>query len=244
MYLFGSISLVLIALAVIPAIFLLLFIYKEDKLEKEPPKLVLKLVIFGIISTFLAMITERIGISALNSLFDVESLIYRVLLYFVVVGLSEEGFKYLVLKIFTWKNAEFNCKFDGVVYAVAVSLGFALWENIQYVAAYGLQTALIRAVTAIPGHASFGVIMGGWYGLAKRKQIQGWDSASRFARFLAVLVPVIVHGAYDFVATSNLHVINFIMFVVIMFAVCFYLVKRLSADDKYHNDDGEIIIVE
>ncbi len=76
---------------------------------------------------------------------------YNVLLYFVVVALSEEGFKYLLLKKRTWYSSEFNCQFDGVVYAVFVALGFALWENISYVLMYGLGTAAIRAVTAVPG---------------------------------------------------------------------------------------------
>ena len=236
MFLFAAPSLLLIVIAVAPAIALMIYIYKLDKLEQESPRLIIKLVLFGIVSTFLAVITERIGMAVLGSFFSEYSLIYRILCYFIVVGLSEEGFKYLVLKLVTWKNPEFNCKFDGVVYAVAVSLGFALWENIQYVAAYGFSTALVRAVTAVPGHACFGVIMGGWYGLAKRKQIQGWDSASSLARKLAIVVPTVVHGAYDFVATSNLQSIHFIMFVIIMFIVCFFTIKKLSSDDKYHND--------
>ena len=236
MFLFGAPNLILIVLAVAPAILLMLYIYKLDKLEKEPKRLVVKLIGFGIVSTFLAVITERIGMAGLEATVGQDTLIGRVLLYFIVVGLSEEGFKYLVLKLASWKNPEFNCKFDGVVYAVAVSLGFALWENIQYVAAYGVSTALLRAVTAVPGHACFGVIMGGWYGLAKRKQQQGWDSASRLARFLAVLIPTIVHGAYDFIATAETQFIHFVMFVVLMFIVCFYTIKKLSADDKYHND--------
>ena len=242
MFLYGAPSLLLIVLAVAPAIGLLLYIYKLDKLEKEPVPMIVRLVFLGIVSTFLAMVTERIGMSILGNIFyDEENLLCRILLYFIVVGLSEEGFKYLVLRFTTWKSPEFNCKFDGVVYAVAVSLGFALWENIQYVAAYGVSTALVRAVTAVPGHACFGVIMGGWYGLAKRKQMQNWGSASRLARWLAVIVPTIVHGAYDFVATSNLQSIHFIMFVVIMFLVCFFTIKKLSADDKYHNDEDNNI---
>ena len=236
MFLYAAPSILLIVLAVAPAVLLMLFIYKEDRLEKEPQKLLLSLAILGVVSTFLAMITETVGMAVLGNMFYEESVLYRVLLYFIVVGLSEEGFKYLVLKIGTWRSQEFNCKFDGVVYAVAVSLGFAVWENIKYVFTYGLTTALVRAVTADPGHACFGVIMGAWYGLAKRKQQQGWNSASRLARFLAVLLPTIVHGAYDFVATANTSTVNFIMFVVIMFVVCFYTVKRLSADDKYHTD--------
>ena len=234
----GGYSLILMALAVIPALFLLFYIYKQDGLEKEPPRLILRLVVLGAISTFFAGFTESIGIKILGSVFSYNSLSYRVLLYFVVVGLSEEGFKYLVLRFSTWNSREFNCKFDGVVYAVAVSLGFALWENIQYVTSYGLSTALIRAVTAVPGHACFGVLMGAWYGLAKRKQIQQWGNASFLARLLAVIIPTIIHGAYDFVATSNMNTIHFVMFVVVMFVVCFYTVKKLSADDKYHNDEG------
>ena len=238
MFLFAAPSLLLIIIAVAPAIGLLFYIYKLDRLEKEPVRLIIRLVGLGIISTFLAVLTERAGMAILERLFDSETVLCRILMYFIVVGLSEEGFKYLVLKISTWKNPEFNCKFDGVVYAVAVSLGFALWENIQYVAAYGVSTALIRAITAVPGHACFGVIMGGWYGLAKRKQIQGWDSASRLARWLAVIIPTIVHGAYDYIATANAQSIHFIMFVALMFVVCFFTIKKLSDDDKYHNDDN------
>ena len=238
MFLFGSYSLLLIALAIIPAVILLIYIYREDRLEKESPRLVIMCVVFGIISTFLAALTERLGMSLLSASLAENSVLARIILYFGIVAFSEEGFKYLVLRRLTWNNAEFNCKFDGVVYAVAVSLGFALWENIQYVISYGLSTALVRAVTAVPGHASFGVIMGAWYGLAKRKQAQGWDSASRLARVLAVVVPAIVHGAYDFIATANTSSsVHFIMFVVLMFIVCFYTVKKVSSDDKYHTDN-------
>ena len=67
-------------------------------------------------------------------------------MYFVVVAISEEGFKYVLLKKRTWKSREFNCEFDGVVYAVFVSLGFALWENIFYVLSYGFATAVARLV--------------------------------------------------------------------------------------------------
>ena len=237
MFLFAAPSLLLIALAILPAVALMIYIYKQDRLEQEPVRMIISLATLGVVSTFLAMITETVGMAVLGNLFSESSLAYRVLLYFIVVGLSEEGFKYLVLKIGTWRSPEFNCKFDGVVYAVAVSLGFAVWENIKYVMTYGFATALVRAVTAVPGHACFGVIMGAWYGLAKRKQQQGWDSASRLARFMAVLLPTIIHGIYDFIATANTSSIHFIMFVIIMFAVCFYTVKRLSADDKYHKDD-------
>ncbi len=239
MILFANFHFILVLAAIIPAIALLIYVYKEDRLEKEPPGLIIKLVVMGAVSTLLASITESIGMSILESAFYENSFAYRALLYFVVVAVSEEGFKYLVLRLGSWRNPEFNCKFDGVVYAVAVSLGFALWENIQYVLAYGFSTALIRAVTAVPGHACFGVLMGGWYGLAKRKEVQGRLSDSRLARWFAVIFPALVHGAYDYIATNETDTgtVAFIVFVVIMFVICFYTVRKLSTEDKYLDEE-------
>lgn len=159
---------ILIAAAIIPAIFLLVKVYKADRLEREPPLLLLSLVLYGIIATGLAMVTESLGSVVLNSIFSQNTILYNVMMYFIVVAFSEEGFKYLLLKNRTWYSPAFNCQFDGVVYATFVSLGFALWENIGYVLRYGFGTAMVRAVTAVPGHACFGVFMGAWYGLAKR----------------------------------------------------------------------------
>ena len=151
---------ILIAAAVIPAIFLLVHVYRADKLETEPAPLLISLVLYGIAATFIALLLERFGSWLLGRYFPENSTPYNVLMYFGVVAFSEEGAKYFLLKRRTWRSAAFNCQFDGVVYAVFVALGFALWENISYVLMYGLSTALVRAVTAVPGHACFGVFMG------------------------------------------------------------------------------------
>lgn len=234
MYLFYG-NPILIAAAVIPAIFLLIQVNKADKLDKEPPGLLLSLVFRGIISTSLAMFTEQIGTAILDSLWPENSFVYRFLMYFVVVGLSEEGFKYLVLKGRTWNTPAFNCQFDGVVYAVSVSLGFALWENISYVAMYGFGTALVRAVTAVPGHACFGVFMGAFYGMAKRYDNYGYPDASRRCRKLAVFLPMVLHGIYDFIASSDAGSSEwiFLIFVVALFLITSRMVKRLSQTDQY-----------
>ena len=231
---------ILIAAAVIPAIVLLRFVYKEDRLDKESPGLLLSLVIFGILSTFAAIVTEQIGEAILGILLPQSSTAYNVLLYFVVVALSEEGFKYLLLKKRTWYSSEFNCQFDGVVYAVFVSLGFALWENLGYVAMYGLSTALVRAVTAVPGHACFGVFMGVYYGRAKRYDNDGDFVNAKRCRTMAVLMPALLHGAYDFIATMedpNCECV-FLVFVLALFAVSLKLVRVGSRSDRYI-DGGE-----
>ena len=226
---------ILIAAAVIPAIVLLRFVYKEDRLDKESPGLLLSLVIFGILSTFAAIVTEQIGEAILGILLPQSSTAYNVLLYFVVVALSEEGFKYLLLKKRTWYSGEFNCQFDGIVYAVFVALGFALWENISYVLMYGLGTAAVRAVTAVPGHACFGVFMGAFYGMARRCANYGYEQASKNCRRLAVVVPMVLHGIYDFIASSEAGSSEwvFLVFVAVLFLITSRMVKRLSRTDQY-----------
>lgn len=226
---------ILIAAAVIPAIFLLKRVNKLDKLDKESPKLLLKLVFMGIISTLLAVVAEEIGSYVLGFFFYEETTLYNLLMYFIVVGCSEEFAKYIVLKKATWKNPEFNCTFDGVVYAVFVSLGFALWENIKYVAIYGMHTALIRAVTAVPGHASFGVFMGVFYGMAKRAELKGRTEQSKHCKFMALFMPILIHGAYDFIATLDADMSDFIFipFVAIMFIIAFVMLNKAAKNDEY-----------
>lgn len=224
----------LIAAAVIPAIFLLVKIYKEDKLEKEPVDLVISLLVQGIFATALAGAAERIGVFVMDLFLPESEVAYQFLLYFGIVAFAEEGFKYHLLARKTWNSPEFNCQFDGVVYAVTVSLGFALWENIGYVLMYGLGNAALRAVTAVPGHACFGVFMGAFYGIAKRLELSGDTTHVRKFRRLCLLIPALLHGAYDFIASGNLGGSwLFLLFIAVMFISTFRTVHRLSREDRY-----------
>ena len=226
-------NLVLIAAAVIPAVFLMVKVYQSDRLEKESRQLMWQLVKAGILSSLLAMVAERILSYVLDETVAQSSAAYDVLLYFIVVAVSEECCKYLMLKRNTWRSPEFNCMFDGVVYAVFVSLGFGLWENISYVLTYGLSTAIVRAVTAIPGHACFGVFMGVFYAISKKYEVEGMASDSRTYRVLSVLVPVLLHGAYDYIASTYTSGWYFVIFVAALFAVSFRLVSQKSKNDRY-----------
>lgn len=221
--------------AVIPAVVLLVLVYKKDRLDKESPQLLLSLVIRGVLATIIAMILERIGSLILNRIFVSASLGYYAVMFFCIVGVAEEGAKFFLLKHRTWNEPEFNCQFDGVVYAVFVSLGFALWENISYVFMYGLSTAMVRAVTAVPGHACFGVFMGVFYGLAKRYENIRDHSKSRLCLILACVVPVLLHGMYDFLATlqDTAYGWIFVPFVIVLFIISWRLVSVMSEKDRY-----------
>lgn len=224
---------ILIIAAILPAIFLIKKVYEADRLERESPRLMKSLIIYGALSTAIAIVLEIVGGRILGMFFDEASIIYIAIENYMVVGLSEEWSKFVVLKKRTWKDPEYNCMFDGIVYAVTVSLGFALWENIKYVSVYGLTTALVRAVTAIPGHASFGVLMGIFYGMAKRAELFGKTVQKKNCLTASVLLPAIVHGTYDFLATIDQDQILFIPFIIIVFVFSSRMIKKFAKEDEY-----------
>lgn len=125
-----AIALVYGAAALLPAIYLMRYIYRKDTVEKEPPMLLMSLLIYGVIAALISIILENIGTKVLNSLMDQSTVGYTLVLAFAVVAVVEEGAKFAMLKRRTWNDMNFNYRFDGIVYAVFVSLGFAAFENI------------------------------------------------------------------------------------------------------------------
>ena len=232
---FLTYNFILIAAAVLPAVFLMVRVWRADRLEKESPRLMWQLVKGGILSALLALVEERIGSWILDAAVPKETVLYNVLLYFVVVAVAEESSKYLFLKRNSWRSPEFTSQYDGVIYAVFTSLGFALWENISYVLHFGFGTALVRAVTAIPGHACFGVFMGVFYGFARKYENFGAPLASRICRLLSLCFPVLLHGAYDYIASTQQTAGGwyFFGFVAVLFIVSYLLVGKVSKKDRH-----------
>ena len=225
----------LIFAAVIPAIVLMVKVYRSDRIEKESPRQLVSVAEAGVLAALLALVEETIGQWILGSFVAQDDPRYNVIMFFVVVAISEESSKYIFMKRRSWNSYEFNCQYDGVVYALFTSLGFALWENISYVLSYGFATALVRAVTAIPGHASFGVFMGVFYGAAKRAEMAGDLEKSKLLRFLGVVVAALLHGAYDYLASSQSETGTgyFLIYVVALFIGAFITVNKASRQDRY-----------
>ncbi|MBQ7274457.1 MAG: PrsW family intramembrane metalloprotease [Clostridiales bacterium] len=231
----------LFALALIPVIALLIFIYVRDKKEKEPIGLLIGLFFAGMGTCFTAMILEFIGEALLNAIFYYESMIKSFIFALCIVGPAEELGKYAVLRLITWKNKNFNYSYDAIVYAVFVSLGFACFENVGYCFMYGLGTALLRMFTAVPGHACFAVFMGFFYSKAKQAQLRG--KKGEYAKFnaLTLLVPIIGHGLYDGIIMSasasdyeivmGLGALLWLGYVIVMFTISGIMVFKASKND-------------
>ncbi len=225
---------ILLLVSLLPPFVLMYMIFKEDKIEKEPPRLLASIFFAGAVSTLLAMLLETLGqrVLLLTGLPE-SSYLFQLLMNFLVIALSEEYVKYRAMRMRTWNNPEFNYRFDGVVYAVFASLGFAAAENVLYVAGLGLGVAVIRAVTAIPLHCITGVFMGHHYGMAKYLESRGQtEEAGRHGR-LSILVPVLIHGFYDFAASydSDFLSMTFLIFVIVVDVVAIRSVKRYSRTD-------------
>lgn len=223
-----------LAAAIAPAAVLMYFVYRKDKIEKEPLGLLFRLIMGGCAAAVVSGTLETGGMAILDSFVSESNPFYTVLLAFLVVAVVEEGTKYFFLKKWSWRHPEFDYCFDGIVYAVFVSLGFAALENIGYVLGYGLYIAPTRALFAIPAHMGFAVFMGYFYGRAKRWEHRGDLSSARRDRILGYLVAVFLHGFYDTCAmtSTSLATIIFFIFVVIMDIAMLYTVFRGAKEDE------------
>lgn len=224
---------ILLVAALLPAIALMAYVYSKDRVEREPVGLVLRVLFLGALSGLVAAFIEGVLIEVFESVFSGALLLF--LEYFIGVALVEELCKFGALN--TVKNRpEFDYVFDAVVYSVAAALGFAALENVFYVfdpIDGGLETAALRAVLSVPGHAADGVVMGVFYGLARQRELHGNVVGATAYYRLAVLLPVIEHGFYDMALSteSGLMAMLAVATDLAFIAIAFALVKRTAAAD-------------
>ena len=189
--------------ALLPVVLILRYVYLLDKNEREPLGFVLKIVVLGAVFSLPCAAVERFMMSLIASVYDPASIDYAWMENTVGVALVEEFSKWLVLMLFVWKNKNFDYRYDGVVYAVSASLGFAALENILYVISYGTGVSIGRAIFAIPGHATFGVFMGYWLSRTKTFWLDGKIIRMRICKLFSLSIPMLIHGAYDFLLSEQ-----------------------------------------
>jgi len=227
----------LMALAALPVVVILLWIYFKDK-NKEPIGLLIKLFLSGFVSCILVLIVSRL----LENIFPFmdTDLKYKtfvdVLLYaFVGVALVEEFCKWIMVYLIGYNDREFDELYDGLVYSIFVSLGFAFIENILYVVyTSSLSTAILRAVSAVPSHACDAIFMGYYISIAKQYHLRGKFKLEKKFLWLSILIPTILHGIYDFCLMSGYQVlvITFIAFVIFLYTISIRKLLLLAKNNK------------
>lgn len=195
-----------------PVFIILFYIYFRDKYDKEPIGLLVKSVIAGMLVVIPVLFVGRILMGIMPEMGKIGDAAYHA---FVVAGTTEELFKFLALYLLVWNSPSFDEKFDGIVYAVFVSLGFAAVENVLYVMDGGLQTAMIRSITAVPAHAIFGISMGYYLGIAHM-----YDELRKPYLRKAILVPILLHGIYDFILMVE---IDWLLLLFVPFVIGLYV---------------------
>jgi len=187
----------LLLLAIAPICAVILYIYFKDIYEKEPKRLLLSSFLFGAIGSIVITTVFYYILDILIPLNNAYSIPQQFIKAFVIVGLTEEFSKYIFVRFYAQPKKQFNEPFDGIVYAVMVSMGFAATENVLYVLESGFSTAILRAFTAVPAHATFGILMGYYMGKAK------FSKNRRLLNICGLLLAVTFHGCYDFFLFMN-----------------------------------------
>ena len=182
----------LLALAVAPGIAVCIFVYLRDRYEREPLRYLVVSFLLGMFSTIPALLIQLIAGDTREMTTNHYIASYAVFAY-IIVAMSEEGCKWIMLRLYAYPKKSFNEPFDGIVYAVMVGMGFATVENIEYVFQYGYQTGLLRFFLSVPAHAAFAILMGYYLGLAK------FSGSGRIGLMLkGLLLAIFFHGSFDF----------------------------------------------
>ena len=199
----------LLLAATAPVIIGLWYIFAKDRYNKEPAHMLLGAFLLGVVSIIPVGIIEFILIG-IGSLVVPENshLLSSAWSAFIVAAITEECFKLFFLYAFVWNSPEFDERFDGIVYGVFVSLGFACAENILYIfgflfsegVAAAYTTSLMRAIFSIPCHFFCGVILGYYLSLAKFERVHTTSpDAQGFAVIKGLFIAILFHGFYDFI---------------------------------------------
>jgi RsiW-degrading membrane proteinase PrsW (M82 family) len=225
----------LLFVAILPIILICKYVYNKDR-NKEPNGLLTKLFLAGIGSGIIAIIISSIidlifpNFTSSTSLADFP---VNLMAIFIGIALVEESSKFIMVYKIGYNNKEFDELYDMIVYAVFVSMGFATLENILYVLGRAsFATGIIRAITAVPGHAADAVFMGYYLALAKLCHLNKRDDLSKKNIIKALLIPTCLHGIYDFCILSgnSILVICFFVFVIALFVVAINKLKEVASN--------------
>jgi RsiW-degrading membrane proteinase PrsW (M82 family) len=182
-------SLSLLAISVGPGLAICIYFYYRDKYDKEPFAPLFISFVLGALAVIPAAFIETFAFELVG---ENQSLPMVAIKAFILVALVEEGLKYGALMSYSYRHKAFNEPFDGIVYAVMVSMGFATLENVFYVYQHGIEIGYLRMFTAVPMHAAVGVLMGYYVGRGR------FTSHDPLDRLKGLGIAVLFHGAYDF----------------------------------------------
>ncbi|WP_186577825.1 glutamic-type intramembrane protease PrsW [Aquibacillus kalidii] len=221
--------LALLSAGVAPTLALMAFFYLKDKFSNEPKRAVFQTFMYGALLVFpLMFIQYAFTEEGIGQTPFIRS--------FILIGFLEEFFKWFIFLYTIFKYTKFYSLYDGIIYGVSISLGFATVENILYLLAHGIEYAFTRALFPVSSHALFGVIMGYYLGKAK---ISLYPTNMNI--LLALVIPVLLHGFYDFVLETIKS--NNWLFIIIPFMIALWIngLRKVKIANQYQAIDKVIV---
>lgn len=178
--------------------------YLSKDAHPEPKKMILKIFLWGVVIT-IPVFFVQIGLAYLVGKINFNTTAASIIYWFFIIALSEEFFKYLVIRIKVLNSPNLDEPLDIMLYMVITALGFAALENILYLFSpigqmsfdqlvfRTLTVIFVRFIGATFLHTLCSAVIG--YAVA----ISLCDQKNRFLEAGAgVVVAVLLHGLYDF----------------------------------------------
>jgi protease PrsW len=225
----------LLIASIAPAFIIMYIVYRHDTV-KEPLSMLAKAFFGGVLSIAITLIITypilhiELNSGVMKSFFDA----------FFKAGIPEELSKWLIFYWLIRKAKDFDQYYDGILYAIFISMGFALVENIMYVFENGMTTAIVRSIISVPGHMLFAVPMGYYLSLSRFET----GASARFHVFLSLAIPILLHGTFDFIlmymgakgainsGLAVLLLLAFVIFDIFMWRYGLRKIKEHIAKDK------------
>ncbi len=203
------------------------FLLHNDRGSKEPIGALWAAAGFGFLALIVGGILESVLLS--QSQLEGKASLYS-FLAFMVVGLIEEGFKFVPLAIFVWKKPYFNEVADGIIYFAISGLTFGLAENILYAIGFGAGAGLGRILLVPFFHAATSSIIG--YTFAKAKV----EHKPLTNTVIVGVCIALLHGLYDFgISSRNVPLTLMGLAITIgLTTTLFVLYSKAIRDDQEH----------
>jgi RsiW-degrading membrane proteinase PrsW (M82 family) len=185
-----------------PALVWIFYFYYKDRFQPEPWRNLGLTYLLGLISAFACIhffkLLPYLGIpedpSALMEIHGWPFLFYSI----GITGVFEETFKYLPFLFVVLRLKEFDEKIDGIVYASVIALGFASFENANYLAYMEGFELFGRAIASPLTHTIFSSIWGYTVGVARMRH-----KSVIVASLKGLALAAIAHGLFNFFTTSS-----------------------------------------
>ena len=217
-------------ITIIPSLVILAYFFTSDKF-KEPKSTIAIVFVLGILICLPAGILNNFMFENFGGQDNGKDLTHS----FLGPAWTEEILKFLVLYAIVLRRSEFNEPMDGIVYGVVVSLGFATYENYDYVFRLAetwdiapSQMAIWRSYSAVPMHGLNGCVMGFYFGMYA-------FTAKKNYLILSLILPYLFHGMYNYL--ENPFHLSIVGIMIISTFVLHQNLKKLQKEKKTENEN-------